>query len=186
MLISDRHIKEIAQGSMSSFKLFFDAFYPALSNFCDEFVRAEDVASDIAQDAMIEFWRNRHSQASLKQAKVYLYSICRNKSLNHLRHQKVQQKYRNEPADDYELVDLAYIEEEVFNVLHIAVGQLPERSQHIIKLALRGYANSEIAQRLNISINTVKTLKKNAYSKLRVLLKDHVFALAILSAQLFG
>lgn len=185
VLVKDQHIQGIAKGSMSAFKLFFDAFYPSLCHFCDEFVKIEEVAIDIAQEAMIEFWRNRESQSSVKQAKVYLYTIGRNKALNYLRHQKVEDRY-NADFNESELIDLAYIEDEVYNVLHKAIHHLPARSQNIIQLALKGYGNNEIAEELGISVNTVKTLKKSAYSKLRELLKDHVFELVILSIYLFG
>ena len=185
MLIKDHTIQDIANGSMSSFKMFFDAFYPALCHFCDDYLKSEEAAADIAQEAMIEFWRNRDTHTSVKQAKVYLYSIGRNKSLNYLRHQKVEERYAADTDQD-EAIELAYIEDEVFNVLHNAVEQLPERSRAIIQLALKGYGNTEIAEELDISVNTVKTLKKSAYSKLRDMLKGRVFELVILSIFLFG
>ena len=44
---------------------------------------------------------------------------------------------------------------------------LPDSAQEIMILALNGMKNQEIADELNISINTVKTQKKIAYSKLK-------------------
>jgi len=186
MLITDSHMLQIASGDMKAFKLFFDAFYPSLCNFCDEYVKKEDVAVDIAQEAMIELWRNRDTQSSVKQAKVYLYTIGRNKSINYLRRNKLADEYKQQLKEEDEHIDRAYIEDEVYQVLHQAVIKLPDQTRNIIRLALQGYSNTDIAEELGISINTVKTLKKSAYAKLRELLKGHTFALTVLYIQLFG
>ena len=59
------------------------------------------------------------------------------------------------------------IEEETFNQLVAEIKQLPEAAREIMILALNGLKNQEIADELNISINSVKTQKKIAYSKLK-------------------
>ncbi len=47
---------------------------------------------------------------------------------------------------------------------------------------MNSYKNPEIALRLNISINTVKSVKANAYRLLRLQLKNVVVSLLILAA----
>ena len=59
------------------------------------------------------------------------------------------------------------IEEETFNLLYNEIKSLPAASQQIMLLALNGLKNQEIADELDISLNTVKTQKKIAYSKLK-------------------
>lgn len=65
------------------------------------------------------------------------------------------------------------IEQETYYLVYEAINQLAKQSKRIIFLSLRGYSNQEIADIMNISINTVRTLKQNAYKKLRILLKEH-------------
>ena len=50
---------------------------------------------------------------------------------------------------------------------YIEIKNLPESAQNIMMLALNGLKNNEIASELGISINTVKTQKKIAYTKLK-------------------
>ena len=50
----------------------------------------------------------------------------------------------------------------------------------IMQLSLEGKKNAEIADRLNISTETVHTLKKIAYKKLRENLKDYYYFLCSL------
>ena len=47
----------------------------------------------------------------------------------------------------------------------------------IMQLSLEGIKNADIADRLNISTETVHTLKKIAYKKLRENLKDYYYFL---------
>ncbi len=187
MKIEDKHIIQIAKGEIHVFKSFFDQFYPALCNFCYQILKSEDVATDIAQEAMVEFWINRRTQSSVRQSKVYLYTIAKNKSLNNLRKRRIEDSYaltkQEESSDD--IINIAYIEDEVYSILSKAINNLPKQSQKIIQLTLKDYRNNEIAEELNISINTVKTLKKRAYKKLRELLKDHMVILMFIYCKLF-
>ena len=186
MQITDRDIKRIAKGDIQAFEKFFEAFYPSLCKFSNGFLESKDIAADIAQDAMIKFWNNRAVQSTIKQAKVYLFTIVRNNCINYTRHQKVVDNHRLKYAENKEFINAAYIEDEVFDLLRTAVKKLPPQSKNIILLALEGLANKEIAEELKISINTVKSLKKTAYSTLRELLKNKVYALVILYVYLFG
>jgi RNA polymerase sigma factor (sigma-70 family) len=59
------------------------------------------------------------------------------------------------------------IEEEIVCKLYKAIEILPKRKKEIIKLSLKGFNNSEIAEELDIKLQTVKTLKSQSYNILR-------------------
>jgi RNA polymerase sigma-70 factor (ECF subfamily) len=59
----------------------------------------------------------------------------------------------------------------------LEIKLLPEASREIMILALNGLKNQEIADELNISINTVKTQKKIAYSKLKQKLEPRILTI---------
>jgi RNA polymerase sigma-70 factor (ECF subfamily) len=65
-------------------------------------------------------------------------------------------------------------------ILHQAIDTLPPQTRKIILLGLNGKNNNEIAEALNISVNTVKSLKKSAYTSLRGQLKDPMLFLLFL------
>ena len=52
------------------------------------------------------------------------------------------------------------MEEETFRILSEAIEKLPTQMRAIMQLALEGKKNAEIAERLNVSPETVHTLKK--------------------------
>ena len=60
-----------------------------------------------------------------------------------------------------------FIEEETFNHLYLEINNLPVGLQKIMLLVITGCKNQEIADELNISINTVKSQKQIALSKLK-------------------
>ncbi len=72
------------------------------------------------------------------------------------------------------------IEEETYRLLDAAIQQLPSRTREVILLAPQGRNNPEIAEILGVSINTIKTLKKNAYVDLRQMLSHQTCLLFIL------
>ena len=52
---------------------------------------------------------------------------------------------------------------------------MPPQTRQVIQLSLDGLKNSEIAERLGVAESSVHTLKKIAYKKLRVMLKDYYY-----------
>ena len=61
----------------------------------------------------------------------------------------------------------AMIEEEYYRQIYLAIDTLSEQRQQVIRKALAGKTNEVIAAEMSISVNTVKTLKKNAYEDIR-------------------
>lgn len=162
------------RNNVKTFKIFFEGFYPSVCVFAHQYVKDLALAEDMALEAFTEFWKSMEKFEDLKAIRGFIYTVTRNKCLNsikqaaHLDHDLKDNLY----AEDYfhELM----IEEETYRLVHLAVSRLAPQSQRIIRLSLEGEKNQSIADRLNVSINTVKTLKKNAYQDLRNHLKDKV------------
>ena len=110
---------------------------------------------------------------------AFLYTAVRNKALNELEHSKVVYEYAQnviEKKKDSFFHD-AIVEEETYRIVSEAINKLPDQMKAIMQLSLEGKKNAEIADRLNISTETVHTLKKIAYKKLRENLKDYYYFL---------
>lgn len=115
----------------------------------------------------------------LHQVKAFLYTAVRNKALNELEHSKVVYEYAQnviEKKKDSFFHD-AIVEEKTYRIVSEAINKLPDQMKAIMQLSLEGKKNAEIADRLNISTETVHTLKKIAYKKLRENLKDYYYFL---------
>lgn len=174
-------IKNIQQGNNEAFKKFFEGFFPSVCIFARKYLRDSDLAEDAAQEAFIEFWKRKHQFTDFKAVKGFIYTVARNNCLNQIRIRNLHEEIlRKELATEGFFCELIQ-EEETYRIIYQAVNGLATQSRRIILLSLKGYRNPEIAEKLDVSLNTVKTLKKNAYKELRSRLKDHVFTVFLLN-----
>lgn len=162
--------------------ILFNRYYTSLWSFAFQFVGNDSVAEDLVQEAFIKLWENRDGFDNMNTARVYLFKNVKNGALDYIRHGKVKDKNEDElnlwlQMDSSNSFEYKILEEEVFGQLHDAVCKLPEQTRKIILLTLDGMSNPDIAGQLNISLNTLKTLKKRAYQQLRDILGPYRLAL---------
>jgi RNA polymerase sigma-70 factor (ECF subfamily) len=140
-----------------------------------------EVSKDLVQDVFVKLWDKKVKVTSSMTVKSFLYVTVRNTCLNHLR----KQSYQEERILDYSELDSDTVmenhmlEEDVTYKLYRAMEELSPRSKEAIMLTVLEYSNQEIAERMKVSVNTVKTLKQRSYKRLKQSLIS-VFLLFIL------
>lgn len=72
------------------------------------------------------------------------------------------------------------IEEDVYSILTTAINNLSPQSKEVMMLALDGLGNQDIAERLNLSVETVKSYKKSSKKKIAEYLSDKTSSACIL------
>ena len=182
-MIDDETIGQLRGGSESAFKQIFSTLNHKLCFFARGFVKDPAEAEDIVQEAFIKLWDRKESFKDLTSLNAFLYLSIKNSCINYLKHIKVADKYLStlEEPVDHQLMVHKMIEAEVLTEIHKAILGLPEGSRKIIQLSyFEGLSNQQVADHLNISINTVKTQKIRALRALRVLLKNMSPALILL------
>ena len=160
------------------FQALFDLHFHALCGFGKKYVN-DDSIEDIVQEAFISFWHKKADFNNINAAKSYLYTAVRNKCLNAIRDDMAKQKKLENSIQNEIEFEQYVIEEETFNQLYNEIKSLPAASQQIMLLALNGLKNQEIADELDISLNTVKTQKKIAYSKLKQRMSKVMYSLLV-------
>lgn len=134
-------------------------------------VRSRAVAEEIVQDVMLELWKRRSSLAEDSSPQAYLFQSTRNRSLNHVRHERVAKQ--GEPfASRPEAVDSAahsqVVEDEMRAAVRQAMDTLPDRCREVFELSrVHGLKYSEIASVLGISVKTVEAQMGKALRILR-------------------
>lgn len=127
-------------------------------------------------------FERREEIISVEYGKAFLYTVARHLYWNHCKHQRAAAHYfaqlDEDDADDYNFLEEA-TRQETIRILYAAIEQLPPRTREIIRLNLEGMNNTEVAEELQISVNTVKDLKKSAYVVLRDLLSKNYFLILI-------
>ncbi|WP_172594384.1 RNA polymerase sigma-70 factor [Mariniphaga sediminis] len=182
MILRDKHIRQIAKGDVEQFKMFYEIFFQPLCVFSYSILKNENEAEDLVQDLLLIYWNKKADFETVDSARAFLYTIAKNKCLNIIRDKKIHQKYFDYILNNEEVFFMnKVIENETYTILHQAINELPAQTKKIIRLSLSGLRNQEIADRLNISVNTVKTLKNHGYTALRTKLSDNLHALIFLS-----
>lgn len=179
MNLSEGHIKKINTGDINAFKQMYNEMFNSLCLYGFKIYPSEDVVQDAVQETFIILWNKRSDFNSLLGTKSYLYTTVRNKLLNAIRDSKTSEL--NDQHPDEAEFELQITKEETYKILHDAIDDLPDQTRRIIKLAVEGCSNIEIAESIDVSINTVKTLKRRGFASLRETLKDNIHVLMLLA-----
>ncbi|MBD0823240.1 RNA polymerase sigma-70 factor [Aestuariibaculum marinum] len=169
--------------SLKEFKEYFDNQYMSLCLFANKYIGDMEIAKDIVQDVFVKIWEEKITFKNESNIKTYLYTSVKNKSLDFLKSKTYKatnkltdldiQKLETEPFFLREVVV-----QETSKIIHEAIATLPKKCAEILLLSIQDYSNQDIANELQISINTVKAQKKIAYKKLKPILKEYFLFIA--------
>ena len=150
-----------------AYEYLYNNYYTPLVLFADHYVSNQEVAHDLVQETFIALLDVKTKFENLLHLKSYLYNSLRNKCLNHLRHEKIRQEFLQEALyQSDEFFEQKAIEEDVYSILVSAIERLSPQSKEVMLLALDGLSNGDIAEHLNLSIETVKSYKKSSKKKI--------------------
>lgn len=163
------------------------SYFSKMKHFATEYVISDEDAENIVQDVFVELWENKEMLNMHMNLIAYLFTTIKNKCLNHIRHKIVVQNTATKMQEEY-LISLRmnldsletfdnklFSDQDIEKIINRALDSLPEKCRTIFFMSkIEGKKQKEIAQELNISINTVGTQIGIAYKKLRTELKDYL------------
>lgn len=182
--------RQFQEGSWKAFKILFEAYSEQLYLYAAGFLGDREEARDIVQDAFVYLWENRKKITYTGSLYSYLLRSVKNSCIDYKMHEKVKEKYIREMEylqDEAEEVSDNF--EESYKRLQKVIDSLPPKCKDIFVLGcVEGYSYKEVATRLGVSVNTVKTQIKLAYKKVKSELEkpDTKFMFAIQSAFFAG
>jgi RNA polymerase sigma-70 factor (family 1) len=149
-------------------------FYPDLCHFATGLLDDLPVAEDIVTEIFVMLRKKGEDFETPENVKTFLYISTRNACLNHLRKLKqdstMKSGFLHYLSSDHEgFVLNEVIREEVLHEVYTAIETLPYQCRRIFKMCyVEGLSNSEIAERSNLSVHTVKNYKVRAIGLLRL------------------
>ena len=137
--------------------------------------------ADIVQEAFIVLWNSRMIIESELHLKMFLYQVVRNRCFNYLKSKRVEEKYIQEylQMEEEGGFEDTVLEEEVHRIVAQEIEKLPEEQRKVVYFHMEGKNNLEIAEIMQISVNTVKTHKARARKTLKNKL-DNLFIITVL------
>lgn len=156
------------------FEVVFKSHYVKLTLYANRFLNDIEISKEIASDSLTFLWEKRGTLSFTNSVTAYLYKMVQNKCMNHIKHQRIESEYvnymiRNKLLDEIPEHDTnPYHEKEFAEQIRQAIDTLPEKCKLVFEMSRFEYLkNKEIAERLNISQNTVERHITIALEKLR-------------------
>lgn len=187
MNLFERNVFEsFKQGDEKAFEYIFRTYFGFLLNYSKQILKNSDAAEEIVENTLLNLWENRTGIILETSLKSYLFKSVYNSCLNYIKHQRVKERYvlyfrhhiqTDETgeiiAPDYPISQL--IEKELEGKIHTAINDLPAQCREVFLLSrYENLKNEEIARKLNLSVNTVRTQISRALAKLRESLSDYL------------
>lgn len=167
----------------TAFNLLYKNFFKALVSYAIQFVDENKVAEDIVQDLFSTIWEKKMQFESTVLLRAFLYNAVRNASLDYLKHKNVEDNYLQEMAESHQQYKVNdngedhFFSEEIYRQLFSTIDHLPKRCREVFIMYMDGKKNQEIADALQVSLETVKTQKKRAMATLREKMNRNDFIL---------
>jgi RNA polymerase sigma-70 factor, ECF subfamily len=177
---------KITESNQTAFEIIFLRFYADLCAYAQTILGNKDVSEEIVQDIFVKLWEIRESINIKSSLKGYLFRTVHNYCLNQIESWKVKEQYINNTSlayynnihnipfsGDYPIANL--ITQELTKQIKDSVEALPDQCREVFLLIrIKGLSYSEAAEKLNISVNTVKTQMSRAVAKLKDQLKEYL------------
>lgn len=170
---SVRLIQDLNKGLEGAVDYLFSVYYVKLCHFARVIVGVPEVAEDIVQEVFIRIWERKLKISNQISLDSYLYVAVRNSCISFNRKEKVTVGLERvmHQAEENQVYD--------WNGIWKAINSLPLQCREVLVLVVfESMKYSEAAEKLGISVNTVKTQMKISYRELRKKLsKDELFLL---------
>ncbi|MEG0796614.1 MAG: RNA polymerase sigma-70 factor [Odoribacter sp.] len=162
-------LSQINKGDEAGLKSLFDIYYKPLCIFSLNFIDSFDEAEDIVQDLFIKFWERKDKETFKGSLRAYLFSSIQH---NCIKIAQIHNKYQFSEIEDYvDPVNSPMTEEEIEiqrQKIYTEIQRLPEQCRYVFEaIVLKDMKYKEVAQELNLSVNTIKTHLSRALKQLR-------------------
>jgi RNA polymerase sigma-70 factor len=156
-------------------KRIFDKYAKSLCFYALNYLSVEADAEDIVQDVFLRCWEKDVLLSDEKVIKTYLFNSVRNACLDKIEKKDVM-RYRIDILKQ-EIVDeeTTTLDEKILLEIRNELSAMPEQTRKIITCVfMQNMKYREVADELDISINTVKTLLRNGVKHLRSRFSKHL------------
>lgn len=169
--ITDKELViELKNGNQFAFDTLYNIYKDKIIFFATKFIKSREIAEDIYHDVFTQIWINKESLDESKSFSSFIYLLIKNRLLDEIRKQLQDQKFRESLISEPTLNDtLDGILREDFDKLYKdSLNRLTSKQRIIFSMSRDEYKTyKEIAEQLNISINTVKSHLSQATNSMR-------------------
>ncbi len=182
----------LKDGDEEAIKYIFEKYYENLCLYAEGLTKNHQVAEEIVEDIFIHLWINSKNTPIYLSVKNYLYRSTHNNCIKYLNKVKTDKKLIENlhyTLSDHEIIHPLTSDYPMSNLM---AKELEDKAEEILEFLpnqckviyiLNRFENlsySEIAEKLNITVGTVKTQMSRAFQKFREGLRDYISLILIL------
>ncbi|MGI9658809.1 MAG: sigma-70 family RNA polymerase sigma factor [Gaiellaceae bacterium] len=164
----------IAKGDADAFDEIYRRFARPILGLARRRLADPGKAEDATQETFVSIWRSAGSfRPERGTGSAWLFALARNSIIDRARQrteatiEEAPEQASGEP-DPSEVAETDWLAWEV----HTALERLPEREQQVLSMAyFSGLSQTEIAERLDVPLGTVKTRTRSGLSRMATLLE---------------
>jgi RNA polymerase sigma-70 factor (family 1) len=170
---SDQHLlSSIIDGNEQAYAELYDRYHDILLGYVYSKLASREEAEDVVHDVMVKIWTNRERLTNVQSIRAYLFTSVRNKAFDIFAHNKMNDQYMQTIEDGLRTYsqpsDYLVREKDLDTYIKKQVSSLAPKMREVFELSRYSYmSNSEIADFLGISKNTVETQIKRALKVLK-------------------
>lgn len=177
MSIAEKILQMFGEAEEKAFRLLYDTYYKTLVLFANQVVNDHEVAKDLVQDYLAKFWITKPYKTLQSGLDRYIFQAVKFSALTYLKEarkkQELYQAFSREEMTEEVCVMPEEEQVDIIKVVYQMIDLLPEeRRQVFMMVFVDKMPYQEVADRLGISKNTVKTQLSRALKFLRKALKD--------------
>ena len=165
-------IEGCKKGKRKSFELLYKRYSPVLFGICYRYSKSRDEAEDILQDGFIRIYQKIGTFEGKGSFEGWMKRIMINTSINH--YKSNLKHYFHDEVENHQLIDDGEINlnemDSSLDRMQLVrlIQELPDGYKLVFNMyVIDGLTHNEIAEELNISVNTSKTQLFKARKKLR-------------------
>lgn len=160
-------------------KLFFH-FHPVLLKFANAILNNRDDAEEVVSEVLLKVWTMGRELNYVENLTLYLYKSTRNKAFDYLRKRNtglpvIAMSDAEAQLADPEQPEYKLMANELDQHFQRAIRNLPRQCQLVFRLVKeQGFTYKQVAEILEISLNTAETHMRLALKKIRIALDDYL------------
>lgn len=184
-------IRKVLAGDTSGFTFLENKYHKIIASLIRKMVKNEEDVQDLTQETFIKAFNALENFNFGFSFSSWIYKIASNTCIDFLRKKRFQTVSLNQPVagsddeenvfeikDDSYIPDMNVLSEERVKILKEAIEKLPENYKQIIKLRHEKELDyTEISEKLNLPLGTVKAHLFRARKSLYSMLKKHLYVL---------
>ncbi|MCD4778945.1 MAG: sigma-70 family RNA polymerase sigma factor [Candidatus Omnitrophica bacterium] len=166
-------VEKAAQGDREAFKFIYDTFGDFVYRLAWRMLRHEQDAEEVAQDVFLQVYKKLKYFRQESSLKTWIFRIAVNLTLNYRkkmsRNRKRLAAYRDQETEQYQTrrKNMDMFKEDYQKAIDRLLNMLnPEQRICVVLRSIEKMSYEEIAQTLNINVNTVRSRVMRAREKM--------------------